>query len=75
MNNSNFRFINHDISDRIYLGFTHHPKGSCVGDIKKIDIVMHMASRASPFEFQKYPIYQNQYLKRTYGNQSIRQEK
>ena len=56
MNNSNFRFINHDISDRIYFGFTHHPKGICVGDIKKIDIVMHMASRASPFEFQKYPI-------------------
>jgi UDP-glucuronate decarboxylase len=56
MNQDNFRFINHDISEPIYFGFTYHPKGICVGDIKKIDIVMHMASRASPFEFQKYPI-------------------
>lgn len=52
----NFRFINHDISKPIYFGFTNHPDGVCVGDIKKIDIIMHMASRASPFEFQKYPI-------------------
>ena len=52
----NFRFINHDISQPIYFGLTHHPNGICVGDIKKIDIVMHMASRASPFEFKKYPI-------------------
>ncbi|MBN1801195.1 MAG: SDR family oxidoreductase [Candidatus Lokiarchaeota archaeon] len=52
----NFRFINHDISVPIYFGITHHPNGICIGDIKKIDIVMHMASRASPFEFQQYPI-------------------
>lgn len=56
MNEDNFRFINHDISEPIYFGLTHHPKGICVGDIQKIDIVMHMASRASPFEFKKYPI-------------------
>ncbi len=56
MKEDNFRFINHDISEPIYFGFTHHPKGICVGEIKKIDIVMHMASRASPFEFKKYPI-------------------
>ena len=55
-NKENFRFINHDISEPIYFGITHHPKGICVGDIKKIDIVMHMASRASPFEFKRYPI-------------------
>ncbi|MFX1353971.1 MAG: NAD-dependent epimerase/dehydratase family protein, partial [Promethearchaeota archaeon] len=30
--------------------------GVCIGDIKKIDIVMHMASRASPFEFKRFPI-------------------
>jgi nucleoside-diphosphate-sugar epimerase len=35
---------------------THHPNGICVGDIKRIDIVMHMASRASPFEFKRFPI-------------------
>jgi UDP-glucuronate decarboxylase len=56
MKKNNFRFINHDISEPIYFGFTHHPKGICIGDIKNIDIVMHMASRASPFEFQKFPI-------------------
>jgi UDP-glucuronate decarboxylase len=52
----NFRFINHDIAKPIYFGLTHHPNGICVGDIKKIDIIMHMASRASPFEFKRYPI-------------------
>ena len=56
LNKENFRFINHDISEPVYFGLTHHPKGICIGDIKKIDIVMHMASRASPFEFKKYPI-------------------
>jgi len=56
MDVENFRFINHDISEPIFFGLTHHPNGICIGDITKIDIVMHMASRASPFEFQKYPI-------------------
>lgn len=56
INRENFRFINHDISRPIYFGLTHHPNGVCVGDVKRIDIVMHMASRASPFEFKKYPI-------------------
>jgi len=52
----NFRFINHDISYPIYFGMSYHPLGICVGDIKKIDIVMHLASRASPFEFRVNPI-------------------
>ena len=56
MKEDNFRFINHDISYPIYFGMSYHPLGVCIGDIKKIDIVMHMASRASPFEFQKDPI-------------------
>jgi len=56
MEKDNFRFINHDISKPVFFGLTHHPNGICIGDIKKIDIVMHMASRASPFEFSKYPI-------------------
>ncbi len=56
MERDNFRFINHDISQPIFFGLTHHPNGICIGDIKKINIVMHMASRASPFEFQQYPI-------------------
>lgn len=52
----NFRFIHHDISEPIYFGISYHPKGVCLGDIKKIDIVMHLASRASPFEFRQFPI-------------------
>ncbi|MFX1256986.1 MAG: hypothetical protein ACFFAN_03945 [Promethearchaeota archaeon] len=51
MNNDNFRFINHDVSRPIYFGITHHPDCICVGDRKKIDIVMHIASRGSPFKF------------------------
>ncbi|MFX1374940.1 MAG: UDP-glucuronic acid decarboxylase family protein [Promethearchaeota archaeon] len=56
MEKDNFRFINHDISYSIYFGMSYHPLGICIGDIKKIDIVMHMASRASPFEFKDNPI-------------------
>jgi len=55
-NHPNFRFINHDISKPIYFGLSNHPEGICIGNIKKLDIVMHMASRASPFEFRQYPI-------------------
>jgi UDP-glucuronate decarboxylase len=39
----NFRFIEHDITEPIFLG-------------EKLDLVVHMASRASPFEFEHYPI-------------------
>ena len=56
MEKDNFRFINHDISKPVFFGLTYHPNGICIGNIKRIDIVMHMASRASPFEFSKYPI-------------------
>ena len=56
MAEENFRFVNHDISKPVFFGLTHHPNGICIGEIKRIDIVMHMASRASPFEFKKYPI-------------------
>ena len=56
MDKDNFRFIYHDISNPIYFGFSSYPENVCIGDIKKIDIVMHMASRASPFEFKDHPI-------------------
>ena len=39
----NFRLIKHDISQSIFFD-------------EKIDVVMHLASRASPFEFARYPI-------------------
>src|SRR5665647_2469835 len=39
----NFTFINHDITQPIFFD-------------EDLDVVLHLASRASPFEFQKYPI-------------------
>ncbi len=41
--NENFQFIEHDISKPINFE-------------TKFDLVIHMASRAAPFEFEKYPI-------------------
>ena len=41
--NKNFKFIKHDITQPF------HPN-------EKIDLVLHMASRASPFEFEKFPL-------------------
>ena len=52
---SNFLFLLHDISKPIFFGIKHSYEYS-LPDVKKIDIVMHMASRASPFEFTRYPI-------------------
>jgi len=43
MKKDNFKFIQHDITEPIFLG-------------ESIDVVMHLASRASPFEFEKFPI-------------------
>ncbi|MHA1314114.1 MAG: NAD-dependent epimerase/dehydratase family protein [Candidatus Helarchaeota archaeon] len=42
-NKDNFEFINHDITT--YFSFD-----------KKIDYIFHLASRASPFEFSRFPI-------------------
>ena len=39
----NFKFVEHDITQPIFFD-------------EEIDIIMHLASRASPFEFEKYPI-------------------
>ena len=39
----NFKFIQHDVTQPIFFD-------------EKLDVVMHLASRASPFEFEKYPI-------------------
>ena len=43
MDRDNFRFIQHDITQPIFFD-------------EPLDMVMHLASRASPFEFEKYPI-------------------
>ena len=43
MGKGNFKFIQHDITQPILFD-------------EPIDVVMHLASRASPFEFEKYPI-------------------
>lgn len=54
--NPNFKFINHDISKPVYFG-KFMPNEICFPNIdQRIDIVMHMASRASPFEFKEFPI-------------------
>ena len=42
-NHKNFHFIKHDITKQFFYE-------------EKIDYIFHMASRASPFEFSKYPI-------------------
>ena len=44
MNRENFKFVKHGISQPVKF------------DCKKIDVVMHFASRASPLEFEKYPV-------------------
>ena len=43
MERDNFKFIQHDITQPFFFD-------------EKIDAVMHLASRASPFEFEKFPI-------------------
>jgi UDP-glucuronate decarboxylase len=43
MDKDNFKFIQHDVTQPIFFD-------------EPIDIVMHLASRASPFEFEKFPI-------------------
>lgn len=43
MDRDNFKFIEHDITQPIYFD-------------EPLDLVMHLASRASPFEFEIYPI-------------------
>ena len=52
----NFRFINHDISQPIYFGKSV-PNTVCYPAIDDhLDYVMHLASRASPFEFTRFAI-------------------
>ncbi len=43
MDKDNFKFIQHDVTQPIFFD-------------EQIEVVMHLASRASPFEFEKYPI-------------------
>ncbi|MHA1730122.1 MAG: NAD-dependent epimerase/dehydratase family protein [Promethearchaeota archaeon] len=54
--NDNFRFIKHDISRPIWFGRIN-PTEFSIPDIKEIDIVIHMASNASPFEFREKPVH------------------
>jgi UDP-glucuronate decarboxylase len=54
--NPNFKFINHDISKPIYFGKIVPNEISFPNINDSIDIVMHLASRASPFEFKQFPI-------------------
>ncbi len=52
----NFTYIRHDISVPIYFGVIMPNHVSIPHITRRFDIVMHMASRASPFEFKEHPI-------------------
>ncbi len=52
----NFTFIEHDISRPIFFGKTVPNAISYPTITRKIDYVMHLASRASPFEFKNHAI-------------------
>jgi len=54
--NSAFTFIQHDISQPIYFGKVMPGYVSYPPIIDPFDLVMHLASRASPFEFKQYAI-------------------
>ena len=54
-NKENFRFICHDIALPIFFGKVN-PDHFSVPEIHKLDVVMHLASRASPFEFKQFPV-------------------
>ncbi len=51
-----FKFINHDISQDIYFGKIMPDMASYPTIDRRFDLVMHLASRASPFEFKRFPI-------------------
>jgi UDP-glucuronate decarboxylase len=53
---TNFRFINHDIAEPIYFGMTKPNAMSYPTIDSPFDYVFHLASRASPFEFQTFAI-------------------
>jgi len=54
--NPNFKFIMHDISIPVFFGKNKPNMVSYPNITDRFDIVMHLASRASPFEFEKFPI-------------------
>ena len=54
--NPNFKFIMHDISIPVYFGKNIPNQVSFPSITERFDFVMHLASRASPFEFSKFPI-------------------
>jgi UDP-glucuronate decarboxylase len=56
IDNPSFKFINHDISVAVYFGKYVPNEVSYPTITDRIDIVMHLASRASPFEFKLFPI-------------------
>ena len=51
--NPNFKFIMHDISIPVFFGKYKPNRVSYPNLTDRFDIVMHLASRASPFEFSK----------------------
>src|SRR4030042_3670560 len=52
----NFHFINHDVGSPFQPGGMAS-SGMQIPVIHHLDYILHMASRASPFEFEKYPLH------------------
>ena len=55
-NHSKFHLIKHDISTPIYFGKSPNNNNIQILDTQPLDFVLHMASRASPFEFSHFPL-------------------
>ncbi len=53
---SNFHFIKHDVGPPFMPG-GRSSAGMRIPELDHIDYILHMASRASPFEFEKYPLH------------------
>lgn len=56
VDHQNFTYLHHDISVPIYFGKIIPNHVSIPEITKRFQIVMHLASRASPFEFREHPI-------------------
>jgi len=56
MEQPNFHFFRHDAAEPFMPG-GQTSFGESIPDVESVDYIMHMASRASPFEFEQFPIH------------------
>lgn len=55
-NNPNFHFFRHEVSEPFMPG-SMTSFGEIIPDVNRVDYILHMASRASPFEFEQFPLH------------------